>query len=269
MNEIDLFLYINLADRTDRNKDMLDVLLNQLKLPQNKVERVEAIRKSHGFTGCTDSHLKAVNLAIASGVRNVCIFEDDFMLVESPKDFNRRVSEAWKEIKNEYDVMFLAMTPIQLEKTNIFGFHRVIAGLAMPAFIVSRTYLPKLKAIYEIALKEKKPHDMITQRFQPGNKWFGFYPVIARQRPGFSDIEKRFTDYGYLDVKGSMLKDRTDIFRDNTSTGSRSMNTQSDNRRSDNNSKTENMLGSESNKNKKIHIDLLFGSLHLNLGEKN
>ena len=55
-------------------------------------------------------------------------------------------------------------------------------------------------------MKERIPHDLVTQRYQKNDLWYGIYPAIARQRPGFSDIEGRNVDYKYLDVDGKMLQ---------------------------------------------------------------
>jgi len=208
VSKVDIFLYINLEDRPERDAEMKQVLREQFALPSGKIHRINAIRDFPGSIGCTKSHLKALQFAIEAKARYACLLEDDFMLTVDPKTFHKKVNQGWEELKGEFDVMFLTMTPIQLEAQNTPGFHRVLQALAMPALVVHHRYFTKLKAIYETALRKKDPHDMVTQQYQRYDHWYGFYPALARQRPGFSDIEGRNVDYGYLDVDAVMLKDK-------------------------------------------------------------
>ena len=207
VKDIDLFLYINLKERGDRKKEIENVLFNELNLPKNQVQRIEAVASVPGYTGCTKSHLLALERAIESKCNYVCILEDDFMLTVSPEAFYQRVNEAWQRTKGDFDVIFLAMTGIRLEPIKeMKDFHRVRAALAMPAFVVHSRYFEKLKTIYQLALQERTPHDLVTQRYQPIHQWYGFFPPIGKQRPGFSDIENRVVDYGYLEVDGRMIQ---------------------------------------------------------------
>ena len=68
-------LYINLNERTDRRKEILDELtkLNLL----SKAERFNAIRTPNGRIGCTLSHLKCLQLAKERDYNNVLIVEDE------------------------------------------------------------------------------------------------------------------------------------------------------------------------------------------------
>jgi len=61
-------------------------------------------------------------------------------------------------------------------------------------------------AIFDKALSTNKPHDLFTQEYQRIDKWYGFINPIAKQKPGFSDIERRYMDYTYLLVGHYMLK---------------------------------------------------------------
>ena len=207
-HEIDGFLYLNLSSRPERKADMEKLLKQDLVLPLTKVQRIPAVPTTKGYDGCTQSHLKAINHAIQHRWKYLALFEDDFSLHTTPQTFHRRMEEAWQHLDGNFDVLYLAMTPIRLEDTEIKNFHRVKGALAMPAIIVPQHYFLPLKHIYEEALKKDQPHDLITQLHQPNSKWYGFYPPIARQKPGFSDIEKKVVDYGYLEVQGQMLPEK-------------------------------------------------------------
>jgi len=206
ISKVDLFLFINLGFRKDRRKEIETVLLQDLQVPAQKVRRIEAIRETPGFRGCTQSHLMALQAAIDANAECAAIFEDDYLPIVKPDEFHRRVSAALKHLDGKFDVVFLGMTPIDLQRTPVEGFYRVRAALAMPALIVHKRYFKRLKEIYQQALRDNKPHDLITQLYQPGDLWYGFFKPLGRQRPGFSDIENRRTDYAYLEVDGRMIR---------------------------------------------------------------
>ncbi len=192
---------MNLAERLDRKIALLQEL-DRLGVPPSHIHRIEAVKDEIGRRGCTKSHIAAVQLAKSHQFPHACILEDDFVLQVSPEMFHQQVNEA---LKNDFDVLFLGMTPISLSRVG-GSLHRVHTALAMPAFIVSHNYYDKLIHIYQQALTENIAHDLVTQRYQPKDRWYGFWPPLSRQRAGFSDIEKRHVDYAYLDVQGSMLR---------------------------------------------------------------
>ena len=139
-------------------------------------------------------------------VKNACIFEDDVTLCDgvTPQQFNTVLSNSFGKVSNKFDIFYITMTPISIEDVDGFT-KRVKKALAMPAFIINRSYYSKLLNIYKKALDTNKPHDLVTQLYQHIDRWYGIFPAIARQEPGYSDIEKREVDYTYLDVKGSMI----------------------------------------------------------------
>ena len=197
--------YINLARREDRNRQMLS-MFDKYSFPSDKITRINAIEDHPGFTGCTKSHLKSVqNIRVFQGNEFLVIMEDDFEPIVNVFEFHKQINEAMQFLNFDFDVLFMAMTPIKLEETSVKRLHRVRCALGMAGLIINIKYLPKMIDIYQQSLKQKKPHDLITQLYQPRDKWYGFFPPIARQRPNYSDIEKRFTDYHDLEVQGVLL----------------------------------------------------------------
>ena len=208
VDAVDLFCYINLNHRTDRHEQMQTLLHQTLRIPYDKIKRIEAIADDPGFRGCTRSHLKALKEGFRTNIQYLCLMEDDLMLVDNVTAdlFHQTVQKGWDTCQGDFDVMYLAMTPIKLEPVNtVSRLHRVRQALAMPALIINVRYFEKLQTIYETALKTKKPHDLVTQLYQPTDVWYGYYPPLMRQRPGYSDIEKRNTDYKHLEIDGKML----------------------------------------------------------------
>lgn len=206
VTQVSHFYYLNLKKRTDR-KTQICQTLSALQIPESKITRIEAVQHDEGFTGCTLSHLQALKKAQTQRHKYVCILEDDFMLHVHPNVFHQHVNCSWLHLKGEFDVLYLAMTPIELVPIPRHSrMQRVKKALAMPAYVVHQKYLPQLIHIMELALLRHVPHDMVTQQYQSFSQWYGFYPVIGRQRPGFSDIEQKEVNYTYLDVDGHMIR---------------------------------------------------------------
>lgn len=194
-------LYINLDHRTDRLAHMESMKKNSFP----HLERIPAVKHSTGFIGCAMSHIRALQTAIDGNYPYVCILEDDFTLLLEPGEFSKTVQDALTFLKDDFDVLMLGMSPIRLRKLNREKLVRIYAALGMPGYIVNKRYFTRLKEIFENAISANQPIDMHTQLVQSKDRWFGFYPAIARQAPGFSDIEHKQTNYAYLELDGAML----------------------------------------------------------------
>jgi hypothetical protein len=200
-DEIDAFLYINLYYRTDRKKKF-EGEMKLLGVPKDKIIRIEAELDDSPYRGCTLSHIKALKLAKEKRYNKICLFEDDFMVNVSVGKFNGMINQS---LRYHQTVTMMACTPIRFEKiTKRVGW--IKQALAMPALIISFSYYDELLRIYQQAIELNTPHDMLTQKYQERDKWVGFYPPISIQRPGYSDIEKKYQDYYDFEVNGSMLQ---------------------------------------------------------------
>jgi GR25 family glycosyltransferase involved in LPS biosynthesis len=199
MNEIDLILYINLEHRKDRKEHILNEF-KSINIPVCKIVRMDAIKS--GFTGCTKSHIKALQFAMDSSCESVMICEDDWM-IENVETFNRSIDL----IKNvPFNVFMVSMTPISFLKANT-GIVKIKQSLGMGCYIVKRKYFQNLLNIFYQALNNNQPHDLITQLYQDQDFWYGFFPVITRQLPGWSDIENKFVNYKNLEDGTLMQKE--------------------------------------------------------------
>lgn len=205
--QVDRFIYINLDTRKDRRAH-IESVLNRLGIPSEKVERFQAIPSDPGWVGCAKSHRDAVQKSLRYD--QVCILEDDFMPLVETQVFHATVQKAMDTLDGDFDMLMLAMTPVAITpvspKPVLGGLVRIQTCLALPGYIISRRFMPTFIQIANKALNQNVPIDMVTQTYQGRSAWYGFFPPIARQMPGYSDIEKRHTDYGYLEVDGRMLK---------------------------------------------------------------
>lgn len=203
---VDKILYLNLPNRTDRQQQMQETLSRTLGLPDDRVERVVALRDTPGWRGCARSHALALELAQQRQYRYVCVLEDDFWPLCTGSRFHAAVTQAWRTLQGQFDVLMLGCTPVRLQRQHTEPLYRVRQALALPGYVVARHYVPKLLQSFRQSLVEQQPIDFGTQTLQKVDRWYGFFPPLARQRPGFSDIEQRHTDYGYLEIEAKMLE---------------------------------------------------------------
>ncbi len=195
---LDLVLYINLDHRVDRRNASI-TQFQSLGIPCGKVVRIEAIKAEKPARGCTLSHRNAVSFAMIHDCKRVMICEDDFSILSLEK-FHTAMNSVISP-----NMLMVGMTPIKLTPF-VGSVVHVQQALGLGSYIIPAEYYVKMLTIFEEALAANQPHDLITQRYQASDQWLGFYPAIARQSPGFSDIENRHTDYGFLEVDAQMLR---------------------------------------------------------------
>jgi GR25 family glycosyltransferase involved in LPS biosynthesis len=200
VNHVDLFVYINLAHRVDRRCQIIAELA-ALGVPHCKIHRILATNHSQGFTGCTHSHLRALQYAASmSNVSRVCVLEDDFCVVSSLSLFHASVSSL---LACRFDVGQITINPVQLTSTRNNNSDvnvsptvvQVKRSLGFAAYVVDRQYFPVMLKLFQTSLQIQKPHDVVAQRYQGRDRWLGIFPPVAGQRPGFSDIQRHLTDY--------------------------------------------------------------------------
>jgi glycosyl transferase family 25 len=197
--------YINLEDRKDR-KELVESELNKLKW---KYERFNAIRLKDGRLGCSMSHLKLLEMARTKNLEYIVIVEDDIQFTK-PEQYNYMLSE-FKRFMSvnqvDYDVLLLAgnLRPPVARVTELI--YRISKSWTTTGYIVKRHYYdiminnikegihllmknPSIKGQYEI--------DSYWQRLQAKDRWYILAPRTVTQRPNFSTIENRYTDYNHL-----------------------------------------------------------------------
>jgi len=197
--------YINLEDRKDR-KELVESELIKLNW---KYERFNAIRLKDGRVGCSMSHLKLLEMAKTKNLEYIVIVEDDIQFTK-PEQYNYMLSEFnkfMKKYEGEYDVLLLAgnLRPPVARVSNLI--YRISKSWTTTGYIVKRHYYdtliqnikeginllmkqPAIKGMYEI--------DSYWQKLQAKDRWYILAPRTVTQRPNFSTIENRYTDYNHL-----------------------------------------------------------------------
>jgi|GEM_PF-1857951 len=205
---------INLETRTDRRQAAADEL-GRLGVAPTGYQFVAAKHTpQNGAMGCSLSHAMALSRWLFDTDDDHClVLEDDFS-VKAPDSFWGLIGQA-VAFQQGWDVFLLASNvAIPVESTPIPNVYRVVNGQTTSAYIVARRYAPTLiEAFFRSAelfrvygsvptlqnqaiQKALFAIDTMWKSHQLEDRYWACLPQVCFQRPSFSDVENRFTDYG-------------------------------------------------------------------------
>jgi len=200
MNVLDIpVLYINLDRREDRNAHMRTELT---RVGFRQVERFPAIAKEDGALGCSFSHLKCVELAIQREYDCVLICEDDLTFLDAHAFVAN--ANAVLNSRMEWDVLLIAGNNMLPYKSVNDHCIQVYNCLTTTGYLVRKHYLSTLYANFKegIAKKLKETEqpskyaiDKHWLKLQRDDAWFLLIPPTIVQQAGYSDIERRETNF--------------------------------------------------------------------------
>lgn len=225
INDVKHAFYINLDHRTDR-KEHVEKQLQNVGI---HAERFNAIKMQNGAVGCSMSHLKILQDAHAKKLPHVLIMEDDISFLD-PELFKTQLNTFLEKHGNAWDVILLAgnnMPPYEhIDDTCI----KVSRCQTTTGYLVNGHYIPKLMQNIKMGLTHliTKPNehkiyaiDKFWFALQNVDRWYLIIPPTIVQRPDYSDIEKKHTDYQHLmtDLDKEELFKRIAEYRRQTNRG--------------------------------------------------
>ena len=202
---IEHVLYINLIERTDRRTEIL-AELTKLDL-RRKADRFNAIKTANGRIGCSLSHLKCLELAKQRQYKNVLIVEDDALFINVPL-LQQQFAIAWSDInKDNWDVIIFGGNNIPPYVKKSDAHIQVSRCQTSACYLVNAHYydtlIANLREGVTQLMKFSDQHmlyalDRFWFSLQQKDRWYLITPMTVLQRPGYSDIEKRETNYTNL-----------------------------------------------------------------------
>lgn len=203
---VDQIYLVNLPQRTDRLVASAEEL-ERFGIPYKRW--AAKYNEHHGAIGLRDSMIDLFRSALDLGYKNVLVFEDDVMFVRS--DVNEVMNKAIDQLPPDYRILFLGCQPTA-------GFTRFQSENLLP---VTKAYATHAVMYSELAMREcvnlglGYPIDnWIVDNIQPKGGCFVTYPLLATQRPDYSDIGRTHIDWSPFIVqrynqKIQELKSRT------------------------------------------------------------
>ena len=204
---------INLDHRGDRWQ-ALQANAQAHGLAPQAIRRWSAVADADfGALGCAKSHVAALaHFLTADDAPYALVLEDDFEFVRPFGELLQAVN-ALNAQRLDWDVLLLMGTAVLALPPQPGGVARVLESQSAAAYLFPRRYaaqllgclaegLPHMEAMRGSPLRPVVAHrhavDQAWKALQRRDRWYIFSPAFGRQRPGFSDIERREVDYGAL-----------------------------------------------------------------------
>jgi len=211
IKDIKNIFYINLDSRPDR-KTKFEIEMKKLGL---HATRFTAIKQKIGALGCSMSHLALLKYAKENNLDHILIMEDDITFLNIPVFINSINNFLLSNI--DFDVLLIAgnnMGPYT--KINDFCV-RIKKCQTTTGYLVKKNYYDKLienieEGINNLASNTTRLNDFAIDQYwnklQLVDNWCLLTPLTVSQRPDYSDIEKRITNYNrvMLDLDKTLLR---------------------------------------------------------------
>lgn len=213
LSDINYGFYINLEIRKDR-KDYVENELSKINL-KGKIERFNAIKMQNGALGCSFSHLKCLQIAKEKQYPYVWICEDDITFTK-PAVFIKQMDSFLNNSIN-WDVILLAGNIIPPYTRINESCVKVNNCQTTTGYIVKSHYYDTLINNFKkgIEMLISNPCELNLYAIdkywfalQERDNWFLITPLTVTQKPDYSNIERRCTNYNrvMLDLDKPYLK---------------------------------------------------------------
>lgn len=180
---------INLDERQDR---LLESTNELEKLEIENVVRFPAIRANTGVIGCATSHLYCLGLA-KKNQKHALIFEDDVMFINNYKEIFEQSQKELEEI-GDWAIWYLGGNICNTITQVTPHLGRLSHAQSTHALAINLKYIDTILTIiptfYNIPL-DLVYSGTIVQNFP----CYISIPMMAIQRPSYSDVENTFADY--------------------------------------------------------------------------
>ena len=211
IQDIKNIFYINLDTRPDR-KHRFQIEMKNIGL---RAIRFNAIKHNFGAIGCSLSHLALLKFAKNHNLDHILIMEDDIMFLNCDKFVNSLNNFLSSSIN--FDVLLLAgnnMGPYS--KMDDFCV-KIKKCQTTTGYLVKQHYYDTLienieEGINQLQLNINRVNefaiDQYWNKLQLIDDWYLLTPLTVTQRPDYSNIEKRVTNYDrvMLDLDKKFLR---------------------------------------------------------------
>lgn len=199
---------LNLPHRKDRLERTTEIM-NEYGI---EFEVFQAIEYEPGFMGLVMTMQKLFNECLLQGVERLLIFEDDVEFCHQPEVINDTMDKCVEGLKGlDWNIFYLGLQHVR-------PFRTFITPNILPVNCGYSTHAAAYSKHVMQFVTERVIHQPIdnffVQHYQEKNSCFCAYPLLATQRPGYSDIGKSHCDWNvYIDGKYHESLQRIEIKR--------------------------------------------------------
>ena len=204
IQDIKYVYYINLDSRPDR-KTHVESQLDSIGIKQ--CTRFSACMMVNGAIGCSTSHLKILEMAREQNLPHVLIVEDDIEFTK-PDVFVKQMNHFLSHNDpTTYDVLLLAGNNMPPYRKHGESSVQVSHCQTTTSYLVQSHYYDTLIKNFTESLEKlvqypdqpiKYAIDKYWIQLQKRHRWYLIIPLTIIQKPDFSDIEKKNTNYNIL-----------------------------------------------------------------------
>lgn len=181
---------INLDRRADRWEQSKKEFY---KLYLDDVCRFSAVDHKDPVVGCAMSHFSILNMWKDLG-KHLIIFEDDVQFINNYEDIDNYINEA---SSIGWDMLYFGANIVQPFRPISSTLGRLSHAQSTHAYCVHKDFI---KHLVEYKPLIGKPMDLIyAENVVPYNRCYITIPMLAIQRPSFSDIEKKHVNYSWME----------------------------------------------------------------------
>ncbi len=202
-DKIDAYIYINLENREDRKKLLLDEF-KKLGISEDKIRKVSGVRiPKNGHKGCIQSHILALQMAKLNNWETVAIFEDDAELTVDANIFKNMITDAMSV--DNWDVIILHGASQSIKENGAIKGHPELHYLKhstqSTGYIIKNRYYDKLLNLFihcnDMMSKdnwetpgswEGYALDQQWNKLVQKDNWIGFKKNLLKQRAINSSI---------------------------------------------------------------------------------
>ena len=198
MSSLDAIIFINLDHRRDRKIHILNEI-KKIDPTFQKTQRISACYNNNGAIGCSLSHIKALELCLQHPEWKKCLILED--------DFTFSSTELFEELLLAcpvFDMLLLAIGSELCELTEVPNIYRILSSQTASGYVVHQKYintlLDNVREGYNLLCKIGNPVynaiDQYWKKIMQNGLWYSHKNKIGYQYANYSDIEKKYCDYG-------------------------------------------------------------------------
>lgn len=191
-------IYINLDKRQDRN---ISILSEFDRLDLKNFKKISGVQADNGALGCALAHISAIQDWMLSESKLLWICEDDIQFHGSKE----KMSELITEFINTSFLSVLCLgnlvkgktikissnlcVALNIQTTSSYLVKPAVVPIILESFMKSKNLLTEGQSAKTAAI------DVLWKNLQFKNYFAVPADKIVSQRPSFSDIQKKYTDY--------------------------------------------------------------------------
>ena len=178
-------LVINLPERKDRWED-IEKELESWNVP---FERVDAVKMTPGWKGCSLSHKKCIEIAKQRKYPWVLILEDDCKLFPNTKERFQKLLEILWRMRYHWEIF--TGGPTQIRNASILYEEPLLFQVES----YSTHFILVPENTYDKILNEINENTKVDVHYRNHFNMWCTLPHLATQKTSYSDIEKKEKDY--------------------------------------------------------------------------